>query len=235
MNIFSTPRIIPKISRQKPGITPASKRIRPQTLDAAYSLPEELFRSLRTSEQGLSDTEAKNRLAEHGYNSVTYDRQVSLLSQFFRNFTNPFVALLSALSVVSFLLGDVPAGLLILLMVIISVLLRFVQEFRSTRTVARLRALVSTTVTVSRTDGSGKSHYREIPLREVVPGDVISLRAGDMIPGDVRLLISRDLFVSESVLSGEALPTEKFDVLQPSITKIRGKAGKEMLQPSDLG
>jgi P-type Mg2+ transporter len=234
VNIFSTPRIIPRISRQKPGIIPVSKRIRPQTLDAAYSLPEELFRSLRTSEQGLSDTEAKSRLVEYGYNSVTYDRPVSVFSQFFRNFSNPFVALLSVLSVVSFLLGDIPAGSLILLMVTISVLLRFVQEYRSTRTVARLRALVSTTVTVSRTTGSGKNEDREIPLREVVPGDVISLRAGDMIPGDVRLLTARDLFVSESVLSGEALPTEKFDALQPSTTKGRGKSGKEMLQPSDL-
>ncbi len=234
MSLFSTPGKLPKIAASKPGIIPASKRIRPQTLDAAYSLPEELFRSLRTSEHGLSETEAKSRLAEYGYNSVTYDRTASIFSQFLRNFGNPFVILLSVLSVVSFLLRDNAAGSLILLMVTISVLLRFVQEFRSTRTVARLRALVSTTVTVSRTIASGKSQEQEIPLREVVPGDVIYLRAGDMIPGDVRLLTTRDLFVSESVLSGEALPTEKFDTLQPSTTRARRTSAKEILQPSDL-
>lgn len=230
MNIFPTASAIPKPSGRKPA--PVSKKIRPQTLDAAYSLPEELFRSLRTSEQGLSETEAKNRLAEYGYNSVTYDRPVSFFAQFFRNFSNPFVALLSGLSVVSFSLGDNAAGSLILVMVTISVLLRFVQEFRSTRTVTRLRALVSTTVTVSRVTDSGKSREREIPLREVVPGDVIYLRAGDMIPGDIRLLSTRDLFVSESVLSGEALPIEKFDTL-PSSKSLR-MSRKETLQPSDL-
>jgi Mg2+-importing ATPase len=232
VNIFAIPRNLPKISENKPGVIPVSKRIRPQTLDAAYSAPEELFRSFRTSEQGLSETEAKNRLTEFGYNSVTYDRTASIFSQFFRNFGNPFVALLCVLSVVSFLLGDNAAGSLILLMVTISVLLRFIQEFRSTRTVARLRSLVSTTVTVSRITASGKSQAKEVPLREVVPGDVIYLRAGDMIPGDVRLLGTRDLFVSESVLSGEALPTEKFDTLQPATTRAR--RGKEILQPSDL-
>jgi P-type Mg2+ transporter len=232
VNIFSTARAVPKPYGSKPAVAPVSKRIRPQTLDAAYSLPEELFRSLRTSEQGLTETEARNRLAEYGYNSVAYDRPVSVFWQLCRNFTNPFVALLSGLSVVSFLLGNSAAGALILLMVIISVLLRFVQEFRSTRTVARLRALVSTTVTVSRLTDSGQSQNREIPLREVVPGDVIYLRAGDMIPGDVRLLTTRDLFVSESVLSGEALPIEKFDTLQSS--RSLRISGKEALQPLDL-
>ena len=211
---------------------PVSAKVRPQTLDAAYASSEELLTSLKTSEYGLADLEARNRLAEQGFNEVAYDQTVSVFWQLFRNFRNPFVGLLSALSLISFLLGDFAAGSLILFMVIVSLLLRFIQEFRSSRTVARLRAMVGTTVTVSRISDSGKQHRREIPLREVVPGDVIHLAAGDMIPGDVRLLSTRDLFVSQSVLSGEALPVEKFETLQPQFSRRGRILGKE--EPTDL-
>jgi Mg2+-importing ATPase len=211
---------------------PVSAKVRPQTLDAAYTSSEELLTSLRTSEYGLTDLEARNRLVEHGFNEVAYDRTAPVLWQFFRNFRNPFVGLLSALSLISFLLGEYGAGSLILFMVIISVLLRFIQEFRSNRTVARLRALVGTTVTVSRISDSGQHRRREIPLREVVPGDLIHLAAGDMIPGDVRLLSTRDLFVSQSVLSGEALPVEKFETLQPQFSRRARILGR--VEPTDL-
>jgi Mg2+-importing ATPase len=193
---------------------------------------DELLASLKTSEPGLTDLEASNRLAEHGLNEVAYHRAVPVVWQFFRNFGNPFVALLSALSLISFLAADIKAGSLILLMVVISVLLRFIQEFRSTRTVNRLRARVSTTVAVSRMNDAGERLHREIPLQEVVPGDIVHLSAGDMVPADVRLLSTRDLFVSQSVLSGEALPVEKFETLQPQPSRsIRG-LGRE--EPTDL-
>ncbi len=201
---------------------PLSPKIRPQTLDAAYATSEELLASLKTSDSGLTDREASDRLAEHGFNEVAYHRAASILCQVFRNFGNPFVGLLSALSVISFLVGAIEAGSLISFMVVVSVLLRFIQEFRSTRTMARLRALVGTNVTVTRISDSGDPHRREIPLREVVPGDIIRLAAGDMIPADIRLLSTRDLFVSQSVLSGEALPVEKFETLQPN---LRGEQG----------
>src|ERR1700736_5985317 len=191
-----------------------SPNIRPQTLDAAYAASEELLASLKRSDAGLGDREASDRLAEHGFNEVAYHRTASILWQIFRNFGNPFVGLLSALSVISFLVGAIEAGSLISFMVVVSVLLRFIQEFRSTRTMARLRALVGTNVTVTRISNSGDRRRRELPLREVVPGDIVHLSAGDMIPADVRLLATRDLFVSQSVLSGEALPVEKFETLQ---------------------
>jgi P-type Mg2+ transporter len=166
---------------------PISSKIRPQTLDAAYASSEELLASLKTSDSGLSDREASDRLAEHGFNEVAFHRAAPILWQLFRNFGNPFVGLLSALSVISFLVGAVEAGSLISFMVVVSVLLRFIQEFRSTRTMARLRALVGTNVTVTRISDSGDCHRREIPLKEVVPGDMIRLGAGDMIPADIRL------------------------------------------------
>ena len=119
-------------------------------------------------------------------------------------------------------------------MVVVSVLLRFIQEFRSTQTMARLRALVGTNVTVTRISDSGDPHRREIPLREVVPGDIIRLAAGDMIPADIRLLSTRDLFVSQSVLSGEALPVEKFETLQPQSSRRTRIFGTELPNPADL-
>ena len=194
---------------------PVSPKIRPQTLDAAYATSEELFASLETSESGLRDHEAANRLAGYGFNEVAYHRTAPVVWQFVRNFGNPFVGLLSALSLISFLVGAPQAGSLIFLMVAISVLLRFVQEFRSTRTVARLRALLPTNATVTRIGNPGERRRREVPLREIVRGDIVHLAAGDMVPADVRLLSARDLFVSQSVLSGEALPVEKFETLPP--------------------
>src|ERR1700736_5182105 len=211
--------------RQSIGTTqrrkPPSFRIRPQTLDAAYSSVEEVLRSLGTTEQGLSDQEAQDRLLKRGSNEVTLKGTVPLVWQFFRNFGNPFVALLCVLSLISFFLGNAQGGFLILVMVTISVLMRFVQEYRSNRTMAELRALVGTTVTVLRISDKGGSRRQEIPLREVVVGDIISLSAGDMIPADVRMLSTRDLFVSQSVLSGEALPVEKFETLHEPNRKVR--------------
>ena len=224
----------PKTAGPRSKPIPVSPKIRPRTLDAAYATSEELLASLKTSEGGLSDREASDRLAEHGFNEVAYHRAASILWQLLRNFWNPFVGLLSALSVVSFLVGASEAGLLISFMVVVSVLLRFIQEFRSTRTMTRLRALVGTNVTVERISDAGNSLRREIPLKEVVPGDIIRLGAGDMIPADIRLLSTRDLFVSQSVLSGEALPVEKFETLQRQYSRRGRFFGTEVANPTDL-
>ncbi len=185
--------------------------------------------SLKTSEAGVSDQEARNRLVERGFNEVTYSETVSLAWQFIRNFGNPFVALLSVLSLIAFLLGDNRGAVLILVMVVVSVLLRFVQEFRSNRTVAKLRNLVGTAVTVLRTNDRGENCRREVPIREIVAGDIVLLSAGDMVPADVRLLSARDLFVSQSVLSGEALPVEKFETLQNQPVRRTRIPGREEL------
>jgi P-type Mg2+ transporter len=224
----------PKMAGTRAKSIPVSPKIRPQTLDAAYATSEELLASLKTSDSGLRDREASDRLAEHGFNEVAYHRTASILWQFFRNFGNPFVGLLSALSMISFLVGAIEAGSLISFMVVVSVLLRFIQEFRSTRIMARLRALVGTNVTVTRISNTGDRHRREIPLRELVPGDIIHLAAGDMIAADIRLLLTRDLFVSQSVLSGEALPVEKFETLQPQSSRRARIFGTEVPNPTDL-
>jgi len=220
---------LPKAERVKVTALSPTGKIRPQTLDAAYAPVEEVLISLKTSEAGVSDQEARNRLAERGFNEVTYSETVSLAWQFIRNFGNPFVALLSVLSLIAFLLGDNRGAVLILVMVVVSVLLRFVQEFRSNRTVAKLRNLVGTAVTVLRTNDRGENCRREVPIREIVAGDIVLLSAGDMVPADVRLLSARDLFVSQSVLSGEALPVEKFETLPNQPVRRTRIPGREEL------
>nr|WP_269149236.1 magnesium-translocating P-type ATPase [Fischerella thermalis] len=124
------------------------------------------------------------------------------------------------LAVVSYLTEDVEATIILTIMVVVSGVLRFVQEYRSTQAAEKLKALVSTTATVkrrNRLDNPGEQ--REIPINELVPGDIIHLAAGDMIPADVRLLSSKDLFVSQAVLTGESLPVEKYDTLGAVVEK----------------
>jgi len=123
---------------------------------------------------------------------------------------NPLVILLSALSAISFLTGDPRAGSVMLGMVALSVGLRFWQEARADAAADKLKALIHVTATVVR---GGEA--REVPLRDLVPGDIVRLAAGDMIPGDVRLLTSKDVFVSQGSLTGESLPVEKFHDPEP--------------------
>src|SRR5262249_27140888 len=108
------------------------------------------------------------------------------------------------LAIVSLATGDVRAATVMALMVLLGVGLRFIQESRADKAAAKLRAMIRVTATALR-DGQSK----ELPLRELVPGDVIKLSAGDMIPADVRILTSKDLFIIQASLTGESLPVEK--------------------------
>ncbi len=123
---------------------------------------------------------------------------------------NPLVILLAVLSSVSFATGDPRAGSVMAGMIVLSVTLRFLQEARAGAAAAKLKAMIHVTATVVR-DGKPQ----EIPLRDLVPGDIIDLSAGDMIPGDVRVLSAKDLFVSQGTLTGESLPVEKFHDADP--------------------
>lgn len=117
---------------------------------------------------------------------------------------NPLVILLATLSALSFATGDVRAGSVMAAMVALSLGLRFFQEARATAAAEKLKAMIHVTATVLR-----QSATREIPLRDLVPGDMVQLAAGDMIPGDIRIVSSKDLFVSQGSLTGESLPVEK--------------------------
>ena len=109
---------------------------------------------------------------------------------------------------------DLTGVIIILTMVTLSGILRFWQEFRSNKAAEALKSMIRTTATVLRRAHKDMSPERiEIPLSEIVPGDIVYLSAGDMIPADIRLIESRDLFVSQAVLTGESIPVEKYDTL----------------------
>jgi Mg2+-importing ATPase len=119
---------------------------------------------------------------------------------------NPLNALLLTLATTSYFLGDIRAAVVIVIMVVLSVITAFIQQHRSNEAAARLRAMVKTTASVKRLEASD---FRELPMQTLVPGDIVRLSAGDMIPADLRLLDSKDLFINQSTLSGEAMPAEK--------------------------
>jgi Mg2+-importing ATPase len=179
-------------------------RVSPAVLDAARKDGEQLLRDLRTSLAGLTQADAEERARTAGPNEVAQERKQGWLVRVLKIIRNPLVILLSTLSAISFLTGDARAGSVMAIMVALSVGLRFWQEARADAAAQKLKAMIHVTATVVR-----DSAAREIPLRDLVPGDIIKLAAGDMIPGDVRLLSSKDLFVSQGSLTGESLPVEK--------------------------
>ena len=180
-------------------------RVSPAVIAAARKSNEELLRDLRTSPGGLTQAEAEERARTAGPNEVAQERKQGWLVRLLKIARNPLVILLTILSSISFLTGDARAGTVMAIMVALSVGLRFWQEARADAAAEKLKAMIHVTATVIR-DGTA----REMPLRDLVPGDIVKLAAGDMIPGDVRLLSSKDVFVSQGSLTGESLPVEKF-------------------------
>src|SRR6202171_1630457 len=197
----------PPVPPAEPSPTKAKTeniQVSPAVLDAARKDGEELLRDLRTSLGGLTQAEAEERARMMGPNEGAQERKQGWPVRVLKIIRNPLVILLSTLSAVSFLTGDARAGSVMATMVALSVGLRFWQEARADAAAEKLNAMIHVTATVVR-DGVA----REMPLRDLVPGDIIKLAAGDMIPGDVRLLSSKDLFVSQGSLTGESLPVEE--------------------------
>jgi Mg2+-importing ATPase len=180
-------------------------RVSLAVLDAAGKAGDELLRSLHTTPAGLTGADAEARARTAGPNEVAQQRPRGWFIRLLIILRNPLVILLAALSSISFATGDARAGTVMACMVLLSVTLRFVQEARANTAAEKLKAMIHVTATVIR-DGTA----REVPLRDLVPGDMVRLAAGDMIPGDVRLLSAKDLFVSQGALTGESLPVEKF-------------------------
>ncbi|MFJ3050676.1 magnesium-translocating P-type ATPase [Pseudomonas nitroreducens] len=170
---------------------------------------------LESRREGLSETEAEERRQRDGLNEVDQDRPIGAWMHLWYCYCNPFNLLLTVLATISWLTEDVEAAVVIGSMVAISTLLRFIQEKRSNRAAEKLKAMVSNTATVFRSaEDDGPALRVEVPIRQLVPGDVLWLSAGDMVPADVRLLSAKDLFVGQAALTGESLPVEKFAQLR---------------------
>ena len=236
-----TPSVLPRrqgaggrASQNAAELAARSRRL----LEEANDDVEAKLAELKTSREGLSEQEARDRLVRYGPNEVAHERPPRWWVQLLSSFKNPFIIVLIVLAAVSLATSpdDLVGPAIIGVMIAVSVLIRFWQEFRSTKAAERLKAMVSTKATVIRRHpddtitavtaeilGVNRRQNvverREVPLREVVPGDIVTLAAGDMVPADVRLLSSKDLFISQAVLTGESMPVEKYDTLAAVVEK----------------
>ncbi|HCL84356.1 MAG TPA: magnesium-translocating P-type ATPase [Chitinophagaceae bacterium] len=173
---------------------------------------EEMQSAVGYKPAGLSEEEAALRLNQYGYNEIAREKPLSPIRRLWMNVKNPLVILLSILGIISYLTGDIRSTVVIFIMVILGIVLRYMQEMRADKAAARLKAMVSTHATVCR-DGKDM----EVPLKMLVPGDIIRLGSGDMVPADVRVLHAKDLFLNQSALTGESLPVEKNADPAPSV------------------
>jgi len=182
--------------------------------DAATGEAGDILSRLNTTPNGLSEAQATERMEEFGPNEVGQEKKHDWLWRIWVAVRNPLVILLSVLAIVTFATAegtsDMIGGWVMVLMVVLGVSLRFIQETKADNAAAKLKAMIKVTATVVR-DGQTK----EIALKELVPGDIVKLSAGDMIPGDVRLLSAKDLFIIQATLTGESLPVEKSDARDP--------------------
>jgi Mg2+-importing ATPase len=184
-----------------PSIQVSSLLVELATVEPAVALEQ-----LSSSGAGLTPEEAALRLERHGLNIIAGDQRHGRLRLFVHACLNPLVLLLAVLALVSLATGDARAAIVMTVMIVLGVTLRFTQEARANAAAEKLRAMIQVTATVLRA-----ARPVEEPLANLVPGDVVHLSAGDMIPADVRILTCRDLFITQASLTGESLPVEKFE------------------------
>jgi Mg2+-importing ATPase len=182
-------------------------RVAPIVVESAAMDAAHVYARLGTRPEGLTLGEAQARLEQYGPNVLAKDQRAGFGKLLWRAVLNPLVLLLAALATISFATGDLRAGFMMLSMIVLSVGLKLVQETRAGSAAAKLKAMISVTASVSR---DGATH--EIPVAQLVPGDVVQLTAGDMVPGDVRIVQAKDLFVSQGALTGESFPVEKSEI-----------------------
>lgn len=184
-----------------------------------------LLESYKTTAAGLTSSEAAERLFRYGPNLFHPQRKNALLFQFLAKFSNPLVIILLVASAISALTGDAASFIMIAFIILMSVTLDFIQEYRACKEAEKLHQSVTVHVLALR-DGKPQ----EIPLPSLVPGDVVQLAAGDLIPGDGRIMEAKDFFVNQALLTGEPYPVEKkteelpneAEILSADNTVLRG-------------
>ncbi|MER5888606.1 magnesium-translocating P-type ATPase [Streptomyces sp. NPDC001941] len=181
--------------------------LRPRAADTRTTVFE-VLRELDSAPGGLTDDEAALRLAAHGPNTLPARRGASRARRALRGLRDPFTAVLLGLGLASALVSSWSTAAVILALVVVSCALRAHGEHRAEDSMARLRTLVASTATVQRRTGDG-TRTRELPVDELVPGDVVRLGPGDVVPADLRLLRTRGLLVDQSALTGESTPVPK--------------------------
>ncbi len=178
-----------------------------------HHLPTDLVLQILDSdaEKGLDLFEVRHRQERFGPNRLTPRRKKSPLVRFLQQFNNPLIYILLVAAVVTAVVKDVVDAAIILAVVLVNAVIGFIQEARAEQAIEALAETVTTEATVVR---AGKT--RRIPAAELVPGDIVVLRAGDKVPADLRLVRTRDLQIAEAVLTGESVPVQKdADLLLP--------------------
>ncbi|NYZ76502.1 magnesium-translocating P-type ATPase [Candidatus Micrarchaeota archaeon] len=163
-----------------------------------------LLKKFKTSTKGLSGREAKRRLGEYGFNEPARTKEVPLPLQILERFKNPLIIVLLIVATVSLLTNQLVSAVLVYFMTIISVSLSFYQEYKAKREAQKLIEMVSVNATAVR---EGRHH--ELNTRQLVPGDIVLLSAGNIIPADLRIIDAKDLFINQATLTGESFPVEK--------------------------
>ena len=188
-------RTPPPVRQQDTQISPA----------AYWSLsPEQLLSALRATPNGLQPADAEQRLKRYGPNTIQAQRQATALGLFLNQFKSPLVLILIGAAMVSVIVGEWTDAVIVLAVVLGSTLLGFMQEYRAGNAVQKLRSQVTIRSSVLR---GGQS--QRLPSEDVVPGDVVLLSAGSLIPADGVVLMANDFFVNQAVLTGETFPVEK--------------------------
>ena len=200
------PRSIPAAitRRPRPPDTATALQAERELLEVGALPPEAVIARLGTTDKGLSFAQIEERLARFGPNEVEHARRVGFFGEILQRSKNPLVIQLLVIALVSLWMGDLRAASVVVAMVVLSVALGYVQERRSNDAVEKLLSMIKATCTVVR---GGKEI--ELPLRDVVPGDIAVLAVGDIIPADIRLVAAKDFYVSQAALTGESMPIEK--------------------------
>ncbi len=172
--------------------------------EAASLSAAEFLARINSSEQGLTEEEAQKRLEFFGLNLAQDHRKKNLALDFLARFKNPLIIQLTVIAAISLFMGDLRSAVVVFGMLFLSVILSYVQETRSNNAVEKLIAMVKTTCLILR---NGQEH--SISPENLVPGDVVVLAAGSIIPADLRLVSAKDFFVSQAALTGESMPVEK--------------------------
>ncbi len=196
--------------------------------DAALQEPDALLAKLESHANGLDEFEAEAIRQRVGWNEVDHETPLPWWAHLWHCYSNPFSLLLTVLALISYFTEDMKAAIVISLMIVLSTVLRFVQETRSNQAAEQAQGDGQ-----QHRDGIAAGHVRKCrrrgpalvwdhpalqsrpnrwkyPLRDLVPGDVVVLSAGDMIPADLRVLSAKDLFINQAAMTGESLPVEKF-------------------------
>ena len=190
----------------------SSKKLQNWDFDYIGSSQESVLERIGTSQKGLTEQEALNRLEEYGLNEPAKKKKRTILIQILSKFVNPLVIVLLIIAGFSLFFGEKIEAFLVILMAAMSVFLSFIQEYRAGKEAEKLSEMVRATATVYR-----NAKAREVKIREIVPGDIVDLFAGDMIPADLRIISCKDLFINQASLTGESFPVEKIST--PIATK----------------